>query len=146
MEKKKRKKLLCVYYPQGSWYLSFFGSIALYGLKNWSISANMIRVWLNLYNVELSPKRYWRWWRCWRRRRFVCLSLHCHHQNQFCVKMCSSISHFNVSLIVRTKSQDSIHKPQLFERKRRAEAESNRGPSAYQPNALLLGQTGCLPA
>ena len=24
----------------------------------------------------------------------------------------------------------------------RAEAESNQGPSAYQPNALLLGQTG----
>ena len=26
-----------------------------------------------------------------------------------------------------------------FEEKRRAEADSNRGPSAYQPNALLLG-------
>ena len=26
--------------------------------------------------------------------------------------------------------------------KRRAEAVSNRGPSAYQPNALPLGQTG----
>ena len=31
----------------------------------------------------------------------------------------------------------------LFElRERRAEAVSNRGPSAYQPNALPLGQTG----
>ena len=27
-------------------------------------------------------------------------------------------------------------------RERRAEAVSNRGPSAYQPNALPLGQTG----
>ena len=27
-------------------------------------------------------------------------------------------------------------------RERRAEADSNRGPSAYQPNNLLLGQTG----
>ena len=27
-------------------------------------------------------------------------------------------------------------------RERRAEADSNRGPSAYQPNALPLGQTG----
>ena len=27
-------------------------------------------------------------------------------------------------------------------RERRAEADSNRSPSAYQPNALLLGQTG----
>ena len=29
-----------------------------------------------------------------------------------------------------------------FWSERRAEADSNRGPSAYQPNALLLGQTG----
>ena len=27
-------------------------------------------------------------------------------------------------------------------KERRAEAVSNRGPSAYQPNALPLGQTG----
>ena len=40
------------------------------------------------------------------------------------------------------KSQDSVHKPQPFRRERKAEAESNRGPSAYQPNALPLGQTG----
>ena len=31
-----------------------------------------------------------------------------------------------------------------FRRERRAEADSNRGPSAYQPNALPLGQTGLL--
>ena len=30
------------------------------------------------------------------------------------------------------------------EREGGAEAESSRGPSAYQPNALLLGQTGSL--
>ena len=45
-------------------------------------------------------------------------------------------------LLWRTKSQDSVHKPQPFWRERRAEAESSRGPSAYQPNALPLGQTG----
>ena len=43
-----------------------------------------------------------------------------------------------------TKSQDSVHKPQPFWRERRAEAVSNRSPSAYQPNALPLGQTGSL--
>ena len=32
----------------------------------------------------------------------------------------------------------------LSKTKRRAEAVSNRGPSAYQPNALPLGQTGSL--
>ena len=40
-----------------------------------------------------------------------------------------------------TKSQGSVHGPQLL-KKRRAEADLNQGPSAYQPNALPLGQTG----
>ena len=62
------------------------------------------------------------------------------HQNDSCIKMGSDERHFNVS--VWTKSQDSVHKPQPFRRERRAEAVSNRGPSAYQPNALPLGQTG----
>ena len=31
------------------------------------------------------------------------LSLHCHHQNDFCIKMGSNESQFNVSLIVRDK-------------------------------------------
>ena len=33
----------------------------------------------------------------------IYLSLHCHHQNDFCIKMGSDESHFNVSLIVRDK-------------------------------------------
>ena len=50
--------------------------------------------------------------------------------------MATDESHFNVSLIAR----DNVTRqcPQT----RRAEADSNRGPSAYQPNALPLGQTG----
>ena len=43
------------------------------------------------------------------------------------------------------KSQDSVHETQPFWRERRAEAESSRGPSAYQLNALPLGQTGSIP-
>ena len=43
---------------------------------------------------------------------------------------------------MREKSQDSVHKPQPFSRERRTEADSSRGPSAYQPKALPLGQTG----
>ena len=39
-------------------------------------------------------------------------------------------------LLWGTKSQDSVHRPQLLKRK------ESRGPSAYQPNALSLGQTG----
>ena len=70
-------------------------------------------------------------------REIIYLSLHCHHQNDSCVKMGSNESHFNVKKW--TKSQDSVHKPQPFGRERRAEAVSNRGPSAYKPNSLPLG-------
>ena len=58
------------------------------------------------------------------------LSLYSHHQNDSCIKMGSDENHFNVSLIVRTKLQDRVHKPQPFGRKRRAETKSSRGPSA----------------
>ena len=33
----------------------------------------------------------------------IYLSLHCHHQNDSCIKMGGDESHFNVSLIVRDK-------------------------------------------
>ena len=33
----------------------------------------------------------------------IYLSIHCHHQNDFCIKMGSDENHFNVSLIVRDK-------------------------------------------
>ena len=36
-------------------------------------------------------------------REIMYLSLHCHRQNDSCVKMGSDQSHFNVSLIVRDK-------------------------------------------
>ena len=60
-------------------------------------------------------------WR-WGKREVIYLSLHCHHQNDSCIKMDSDESHFSVSLIVRDKvtrhkSQDSAHRPQLLKRK-----------------------------
>ena len=39
-------------------------------------------------------------WR-WGKREIICLSLHCHHQNDSCIKMGSDESHFNVSLCNR---------------------------------------------
>ena len=33
----------------------------------------------------------------------IYLSLHCHHQNDFCIKIGSDEVHFNFSLIVRDK-------------------------------------------
>ena len=59
-------------------------------------------------------------------------------------KMGSVESHFNVSLIVRDKVTgqpvSTNHDP--FEEKREPKRNRGRGPSAYQPNALTLGQTG----
>ena len=40
------------------------------------------------------------------------------------------------------QSYKTVSTDHNFWRERRAEADSNRGPSAYQPNALPLGQTG----
>ena len=34
-------------------------------------------------------------------REIIYLSLHCHHHNDFCIKMGSDESHFNVSLTAR---------------------------------------------
>ena len=61
-----------------------------------------------------------------------------------CIKMGSDESHFNVSpVIVRDKvTTETVSTDHNFWRERRAEAVSNRGPSAYQPTALPLGQTG----
>ena len=79
----------------------------------------------------------------WGKREIIYLSLHCHHQNDSCIKMGSDESHFNVSVGSDGQSHKTVStNHNLFRRERRAEAVSNRGPSAYQPNALPLGQTG----
>ena len=73
--------------------------------------------------------------RKWESRRLY-LSLHCHHQNDSCIQMGSDVSHFNVSLTVRNKVTRQCPQTTTFiNGKGRAEAESNLGPSAYQPNA-----------
>ena len=79
----------------------------------------------------------------WRKEDIIIYpSLHCHHQNDFRIKMGSDESHFYVSLIVRDKVTRQYHN---FRRERRAEADSNWGPTAYQPNALPTGQTDSPP-
>ena len=45
------------------------------------------------------------------------LSLHCHHQNDFFVKMGSDKSHFNVSLIVTDKVTTQCPQTPIFEEK-----------------------------
>ena len=55
--------------------------------------------------------------------------------------MGSDDSHFNVSVGSDGQSHKTVSTNHNFFEER-AEAVSNRGTSAYQPNALPLGQTG----
>ena len=52
-----------------------------------------------------------------REREIIYLSLHCHHQNDFCLKVGSDKSHFNVSLIVRDKVTRQCSQAASFEEK-----------------------------
>ena len=63
-----------------------------------------------------------------------------------CGQLGSDERYYNVSLAVRGKvTKAAVCLNHNFWRERRAEAESNRSPSAaYQPNALPLGQAGSL--
>ena len=45
------------------------------------------------------------------------ISLHCHHQNDSCIKMGSDESHFTVSLIVRDKVKRQYSQTTTFEEK-----------------------------
>ena len=47
----------------------------------------------------------------------IYLSLHCHHRNDFCIKMGSDESHFNVSLNVRGKDTKQCPQTTTFEEK-----------------------------
>ena len=66
-------------------------------------------------------------------------TLHRHHHNDSCIKVGSDESHFNVSLTVRDKVARQCPQTTTFEEK--GQPKQNRSPSAYQPNALPLGQT-----
>ena len=55
--------------------------------------------------------------RRWGKREIIYLSLHCHHQNDSCIKMGSSESHFNVLLIVEDKVARQCPQTITFEEK-----------------------------
>ena len=55
-------------------------------------------------------------WR-WAEREIIYLSLHCHHQNDFCMKVGSDESHFNITLIVRDKVTRQYPQSTTFEAK-----------------------------
>ena len=58
------------------------------------------------------------------------LSLHCHHQNDSCMKMGSDESHFNVSLTVMDKVTRQCPQTTIFEEKRE--------PKRIRTEVLLL--------
>ena len=64
------------------------------------------------------------------------LSLHCHNQNDFCIKMGSDASHFNVSLIVRDKVTRQC--PQTITFLTRRESRSSIEPRSFCLPALCL--------
>ena len=64
--------------------------------------------------IRDGEKGVWRWWG---RREIIYLSLHCHHQNDFCIKVGSDGSHFNVSLIVKDKVTRQCPQTTAFEEK-----------------------------
>ena len=77
-------------------------------------------------------------------REIIYLSLHCHHQNDSCIKMGSDESHFNVSVGSDAQNHRTVStNHNLFEEKGEPKRYRTDVPSAYQPNALIpLSQTG----
>ena len=53
----------------------------------------------------------------WGEREIIYLSVHCHHHNDFCIKMGSDESHFDVSLTVRDKVTRQCPQTTTFEDK-----------------------------
>ena len=88
-----------------------------------------------LLNVHRIHKAYqglgeregvWRW-----ERDIIYLSLHCHHWNDFCIKMGSDESRFNVPLIVR----DIVTKAVFINQKHLKGRESRNG---IEPKSFCL--------
>ena len=85
-------------------------------------------------NVHRNRTAYWGRgegvWR-WEKREIIYLSLHCHHQNDFCIKMGSDESHFNVSVGSDGQSHKTVStNHNLFEEKGE--------PKRYRTEALPL--------
>ena len=64
------------------------------------------------------------------KRGIIYPSIHCHHQNDFYIKVGSDESHFNASLIVREKDTRQCPQTQILKRK-----ESRSG---FEPRSCLL--------
>ena len=68
------------------------------------------------------------------KREIIYLSLHCHHQNDSCIKTGSDESHFNVSLSVRDKVTRQCPQTTTFEEK----GEPKRIRNELSPEEIRL--------
>ena len=85
--------------------------------------------WLNLFNAELSPKRYWRGPRSQELgEEGDYTKLHCHHRNDSCINVVGDESHFNVSLTVRHKVTLSVRRVHFLKRE---ESRSGIEPRSF---------------
>ena len=80
----------------------------------------------------MGGKGVWRWGK----REIIYLSLHCHHQNDFCIKVGSDESHFNVSLVVRDKVTRQC--PQTTTFLKRKDNQSGIEPRSFRLPAYRL--------
>ena len=79
-------------------------------------------------------------------REIIYLSLHFHHQNDFCIKVGSNESHFHVSLIVRDKVTRQCPQIRTFEdfpvrQERRGGGKGGEGWTGA-PNRLFMKVVG----
>ena len=109
---------------------------------------------LDLVNAEMSPEKYWRVSKSQdlevgdggggggrgggegaKGGGGLYLTLHCHRQNDFCIKIGSDESHFNVSLIVRGKVARQCPQTTTCEEKGGPKRGIEPTSSAYKPSA-----------
>ena len=82
---------------------------------------------------EKGEQEVWRWGE----REIIYLSLHCHHQNDSCIKMGSDVSHFNVSVGSERQSHKTVStNHNLF--LRRKESRSGIEPRSFRLPAYRL--------
>ena len=79
------------------------------------------------------------------RRGRLHLTLHCHHQNDTCIKVGGDEGHFNVSLTVRDKVTRQRPRTTTFEEKGEPKRNRTEVPLFTSLKALPLGQTGSFP-
>ena len=76
-------------------------------------------------------------------REIIYLSLHCHHQNDSCIKMGSDESHFNISVGNDGQSHRTVSTNRnRFKEKGEPKRFRTEVLPLTQPNAIPLSQTG----